>query len=104
MCLNEIESFLGVLLWIISDRGPFLTSRFLKVFKTGLGAKVKRSTIFHTHADGLAERTIQTFEDTLRACVIDFKGNWADLQPLFEFSYNNSYHSNITMERFQDLD
>ncbi|XP_060170518.1 uncharacterized protein LOC132601455 [Lycium barbarum] len=53
--------------------------------------------------DGQAERTIQTLEDMLRACVLDFKGNWDDHLPLFEFSYNNSYHSSIHMAPFEAL-
>ncbi|WMV58614.1 hypothetical protein MTR67_051999 [Solanum verrucosum] len=51
--------------------------------------------------DGQAEFTIQTLEDMLRACVIDFKGNWDDHLPLIEFSYNNSYHSSIAMAPFE---
>ena len=47
--------------------------------------------------DGQAQRTIQTLEDMLRACVIDFKGSWDDHLPLIEFAYNNSYHSSIQM-------
>ncbi|WMV37248.1 hypothetical protein MTR67_030633, partial [Solanum verrucosum] len=53
--------------------------------------------------DGQAERTIQTLEDMLRACVIDFKGNWDDHLPLIEFSYNNSYHSSIAMAPVEAL-
>ncbi|WMV49970.1 hypothetical protein MTR67_043355 [Solanum verrucosum] len=52
---------------------------------------------------GQAERTIQTLEDMLRACVIDFKGNWDEHLPLIEFSYNNSYHSSIAMAPFEEL-
>ena len=48
--------------------------------------------------DGQAERTIQTLEDMLRACVIDFKGSWDDHLPLIEFAYNNRYHSSIRMD------
>ncbi|KAH0784240.1 hypothetical protein KY290_003838 [Solanum tuberosum] len=44
----------------------------------GLGTKVKLITTFHPQTDGQVERTIQTLEDILRACVIDFKGNWDD--------------------------
>ncbi|WMV46562.1 hypothetical protein MTR67_039947 [Solanum verrucosum] len=39
----------------------------------------------------------------LRACVIDFKGNWDDHLPLIEFAYNNSYHSSIGMALFEAL-
>ncbi|WMV30080.1 hypothetical protein MTR67_023465 [Solanum verrucosum] len=39
----------------------------------------------------------------LRACVIEFKGNWDDHLPLIEFSYNNNYHSSIVMAPFQAL-
>ena len=52
---------------------------------------MKLSTTFHTQTDGQAERTIQTVEDTLRACIIDFKGNCDKHLPLVEFSYNNSF-------------
>nr|GEU99446.1 putative reverse transcriptase domain-containing protein [Tanacetum cinerariifolium] len=33
----------------------------------------------------------------LRACVIDFGGSWDVHLPLVEFSYNNSYHSSISL-------
>ncbi|GJW16467.1 putative reverse transcriptase domain-containing protein [Tanacetum coccineum] len=50
-----------------------------------------------------SERTIQTLEDMLRACVIDFGGNWDVHLPLAEFSYNNSYHSSIRCAPFEAL-
>nr|GEX42817.1 hypothetical protein [Tanacetum cinerariifolium] len=34
------------------------------------------STAYHPQMDGQSEHTIQTLEDMLRACVIDFGGNW----------------------------
>ncbi|GJT64958.1 putative reverse transcriptase domain-containing protein [Tanacetum coccineum] len=43
----------------------------------------------------LSEHTIKTLEDMLRPCVIDFGGSWDTHLPLAEFTYNNSYHSNI---------
>ena len=48
------------------------------------------------------EHTIQTFEDMLRACVIDFKGTLNDHFPLIELSYSNSYHSVIGMSLFEE--
>ena len=53
------------------------------------------SNAFNPSTDGKAERTIQTLDDMLRACVIEFRGNCDDHLPLLEFSYNNRYHSSI---------
>ncbi|KAI3808197.1 hypothetical protein L1987_24145 [Smallanthus sonchifolius] len=39
----------------------------------------------------------------LRACVIDFGGNWESHLSLIEFSYNNSYHTSINMAPFEAL-
>ncbi|GJU47568.1 hypothetical protein Tco_1204834 [Tanacetum coccineum] len=57
----------------------------------------------HPQIDGQSERTIQTFEDMLRACVIDFGGSWDTHLPLTELSYNNSYHTSIRCAPFQAL-
>ncbi|GKB42130.1 reverse transcriptase domain-containing protein [Tanacetum coccineum] len=53
--------------------------------------------------DGQSERTIQTLEDMLRACVIDFRNGWDRHLPLVEFSYNNSYHMSIKAAPFEAL-
>ncbi|XP_070049795.1 uncharacterized protein [Nicotiana tomentosiformis] len=53
--------------------------------------------------EGQAERTIQTLEDMLQACVMDFRGSWDDHLPLIEFAYNNSYHSCIQMAPYKAL-
>ena len=93
--LTEIVRLHGVPLSIISDRGPQFTSIFWKLFQKGLGTQVNLSASFHPQTDGQTKRTIQTLEDMLRACVIDFKGSWDDHLPLIEFAYNNGYHSSI---------
>ncbi|GJS94811.1 putative reverse transcriptase domain-containing protein [Tanacetum coccineum] len=53
--------------------------------------------------DGQSERTIQTLEYMLRACILDFKGSWDVHLPLVEFSYNNSYHSSVRCAPFEAL-
>ncbi|GJV27472.1 putative reverse transcriptase domain-containing protein [Tanacetum coccineum] len=50
-----------------------------------------------------SDRTIQTIEDMLRACVIDFGNGWDRHLPLVEFSYNNSYHTSIKVTPFEAL-
>ncbi|GJU15301.1 putative reverse transcriptase domain-containing protein [Tanacetum coccineum] len=61
------------------------------------------STTYHSQTDGQSERIIQTLEDMLRACVIDFGGSWDVHLPLDEFSYNNSYHTSIRCAPFKAL-
>ncbi|WMV45442.1 hypothetical protein MTR67_038827 [Solanum verrucosum] len=101
--IKKIVKLHGAPLSIISDRGAQLISHFWRSFQSGLGTQVKLSTTFHPQMDGQAERTIQTLEDMLRACVIDFKGNWDNHLPLIEFSYNNNDHSSIAMVPFEAL-
>ncbi|GJX39614.1 putative reverse transcriptase domain-containing protein [Tanacetum coccineum] len=50
-----------------------------------------------------SERTIQTLEDMLRACIMDFGGSWDTHLPLIEFSYNNSYYTSIKCAPFETL-
>ncbi|GKE49131.1 putative reverse transcriptase domain-containing protein [Tanacetum coccineum] len=61
------------------------------------------SMAYHPETDGQSERTIQTLEDMLRACVIDFRKGWERHLPLVEFSYNNSYHASIKAAPFEAL-
>nr|GEU44498.1 putative reverse transcriptase domain-containing protein [Tanacetum cinerariifolium] len=61
------------------------------------------SITYHPENDGQSERTIQTLEDILRACAMDFGRNWDTHLPLVEFSYNNSYHSSVKCAPFEAL-
>ncbi|GJQ96863.1 putative reverse transcriptase domain-containing protein [Tanacetum coccineum] len=61
------------------------------------------SIAYHPETDGQSERIIQSLEDMLRACVIDFVKNWNQHLPLVEFSYNNSYHASIKAAPFEAL-
>jgi len=61
------------------------------------------STAFHPQIDGQTERKIQILEDLLRACVLEFGGNWEDHLPLMEFTYNNSYQATIRMAPYEAL-
>ncbi|GJV61895.1 putative reverse transcriptase domain-containing protein [Tanacetum coccineum] len=58
---------------------------------------------YHLQTDGQSERNIQTLEDMLRACVIDFGNGWDRHLPLIEFLYNNSYHTSIKDAPFKVL-
>ncbi|GKG08694.1 putative reverse transcriptase domain-containing protein, partial [Tanacetum coccineum] len=68
-----------------------------------LSTQLDLSTAYHPQTDGQSERTIQTLEDMLRACVIDFGNGWDNHLPLVEFLYNNSYHTSIKAAPFEAL-
>ncbi|KAL4585882.1 hypothetical protein LXL04_010509 [Taraxacum kok-saghyz] len=101
--VREIVTLHGVPVSIVSDRDARFTSRFWNKFQEELGTRLHFSTAFHPQTDGQSERTIQTLEDMLRACAIDFGGNWDDHLHLAEFSYNNSYHSSIDRAPYEAL-
>ncbi|GKD75738.1 putative reverse transcriptase domain, ribonuclease H-like domain, aspartic peptidase domain protein [Tanacetum coccineum] len=68
-----------------------------------LGTQLDMSMAYHSETDRQSERTIQTLEDMLRACVIDFRKGWERHLPLVEFSYNKSYHTSIKAAPFEVL-
>nr|GEW09725.1 putative reverse transcriptase domain-containing protein [Tanacetum cinerariifolium] len=68
-----------------------------------LGTQLDLSIAYHPETEGQSERTIQTLEDMLRACAINYGGNWDTHLPLIEFSYNNSYHSSVNCALFEAL-
>ncbi|GKC81504.1 putative reverse transcriptase domain-containing protein [Tanacetum coccineum] len=78
-----------------------LARMYLK--ENALGTNLDMSTAYHPQIDGQSERTIQTLEDMLRACAIDFGKGWVNHLPLVEFSYNNSYHASIKAAPFEAL-
>nr|GEU98834.1 putative reverse transcriptase domain-containing protein [Tanacetum cinerariifolium] len=74
--LNEIVDRHGVSISIILDRDSRFTSRFWQSMQEALETRLDMSTAYHPHTNGQSEHTIQTLEDILRACVMDFKGSW----------------------------
>ncbi|GKB26707.1 putative reverse transcriptase domain-containing protein [Tanacetum coccineum] len=90
-------------IWVIVDRLTKFASNFWKSLQKALGTSLDMSTAYHPETDGQSERTIQTLEDMLRACVIDYGKSWVDHLSLVEFSYNNSYHASIKAAPFEAL-
>ena len=68
-----------------------------------MGTQLSFSAAFHPQFDGQTERTIQTLEDMLRACVLNFQGSWEEHLTLIEFAYNNSFHASIGMAPYEAL-
>ncbi|GKD28490.1 putative reverse transcriptase domain-containing protein [Tanacetum coccineum] len=93
----------GVPILIISDRDSHFTSRIWRSLQKVLRINLDMSTAYHPRMDGQSERTIQTLEYMLRACVIDFGSSWYRHMSLVEFSYNNIYHTSIKTAPYEAL-
>ncbi|CAJ2638292.1 unnamed protein product [Trifolium pratense] len=101
--VEQIVKLHGIPSSIVSDRDPRFTSRFWESLQEALGTKLRLSSAYHPQTDGQSERTIQSLEDLLRACVLEQGVSWDSCLPLIEFTYNNSFHSSIGMTPFEAL-
>ncbi|GJR00872.1 putative reverse transcriptase domain-containing protein [Tanacetum coccineum] len=103
MYLKEVVTRHGIPVSIICDRDPRFTSNFWRSLQNALGTNLDMSTVYHPQTDMQSERTIQTLEDMMHACAIDFGKGWVNHLPLVEFSYNNSYYASIKATPFEAL-
>ena len=101
--MKEIVRLHGIPKTIMLDRDGRFISKFWRELQGGLGTTLNFSTSFHPQTDGQSERTIQTLEDMLRACVLDRPTDWETSLSLIEFTYNNSWHASIKMAPFEAL-
>ncbi|GJR85592.1 putative reverse transcriptase domain-containing protein [Tanacetum coccineum] len=103
MYLKEVVTGHGIPVSIICDRDPRFASNFWRSLQKALGTSLDMSTAYHPQTDRQSERTIQTLEDMLRACVIDFGNGWVKTFCHGRVSYNNSYHASIKATPFEAL-
>ncbi|GKC23578.1 putative reverse transcriptase domain-containing protein, partial [Tanacetum coccineum] len=62
-----------------ANGGLYSVDRIWSYYTTeALGTQLDMSTAYHPQIDGQSERIIQTLEDILRACIIDFGGKTTD--------------------------
>ncbi|GJU22206.1 reverse transcriptase domain-containing protein [Tanacetum coccineum] len=101
--LKEVVSRHGMLVSIILYGDSIFTSCFWQSLQKVVGARLDMSIAYHPQIDGQIEITIQTLEDMLRACVIDFSNGWDRNLLMVEFSYNNNYHTIIKAALFKAL-
>nr|GEZ04637.1 putative reverse transcriptase domain-containing protein [Tanacetum cinerariifolium] len=101
--LKEVVTRHGIPVSIISDPDLGFSSNFWRSLQSAIGTRLDMSIVYHPKTNGQSERTIQTLEDMLRACEIDFGKGWVDHFPLVEFLYNNIYHASIKAAPFEAL-
>ncbi|GJX54001.1 putative reverse transcriptase domain-containing protein [Tanacetum coccineum] len=71
--LKKVVSRHEVPILIISNLDSRFTSHFWQSLQKALGTRLDLSIAYHPQTDSQSERTIQTLEDMLPACVIDFR-------------------------------
>jgi len=101
--IKQIVRLHGIPSSIVSDRDPRFTYKFWESLQAALGTKLRLSSAYHPQTDGQTERTIQSLEDLLRACVLEQGVSWVKCLQLIEFTYNNSFHLSIRMAPFVAL-
>ncbi|MBW0539420.1 hypothetical protein O181_079135 [Austropuccinia psidii MF-1] len=102
MIWNKFISHTGLFQNIISDRDPKFTSALWTNLHNLFGTKLSFSTAYHPQTNGLAERMMQTLEETIRkfcACGLEFKDSdgfthsLCTFIPALELAYITSIHS-----------
>nr|GEV94460.1 putative reverse transcriptase domain-containing protein [Tanacetum cinerariifolium] len=73
--MKEVVTRHGVPIFIISNRDGRFTLLFWQALHKAWGTRLDMSMAYHPETDGQSERTIETLEDMLRACVLDFRKN-----------------------------
>ena len=93
--VREVVRLHGIPTSIVSDKGPRFTLKFWMSLQRALGTKLHFSAAFRPQTDGQSERTIQTLEDMMRACTLEFPGSWDEYIAWMKFAYNNQFQSSI---------
>jgi hypothetical protein len=79
--IKEVVRLHGVPKSIVSDRDYKFVSKFWQSLHNAMGTKLDMSVAFHPQTNEQSERTIQTLEDMLRACVLSWKGIGTIIRP-----------------------
>lgn len=85
MYVKEIVKIHGLTLLIVSDRYIRLTSKFWKSLQKEMATKLCLNIVYHPKTEGQSDKIIQTLEDMLQACDLEFTDSWDDHLPLVEF-------------------
>ncbi|GJY17206.1 reverse transcriptase domain-containing protein [Tanacetum coccineum] len=101
--IDEIVERHGVPVSIISDCDGRFTSRFWQTMQEALGTRLDMSTTYHPQTDSQSECMIQTLEDMLRVCVLDFRRSLDVHLPLAEVGEGQLIGPKIVQETTEKI-
>ncbi|KAK3558224.1 hypothetical protein QTP86_013978 [Hemibagrus guttatus] len=86
---------------IVSDRGPWFTSRMWREFCDRLGINISLSSGYHPQSNGQAERLNQENGRFLRTYCSQEQQRWSEFLPWAECAQNSLTHSSTGQTPFQ---
>jgi hypothetical protein len=92
---QRIFPFFGIPQWVISDRDPRFTAKFIVDLCTILKIDQNLSTAYHPQMDGQSERANQRVEQYLRISSNDEKSDWVSLLPMVQYTHNTTWNESI---------
>ncbi|GJX41013.1 putative reverse transcriptase domain-containing protein [Tanacetum coccineum] len=95
MYLKVVVTRHGIPVLIICNRDPRFASNFWRSLQKALGMNLNMSTAYHPQTDRQSEMTIQTLEDMLHACVIDFGKELGSLDVIVGMDWLAKYQAVI---------
>ncbi|KAI5323095.1 hypothetical protein L3X38_032167 [Prunus dulcis] len=103
--LREIMDRLNKSAHFLPVRAKYSLNKLAKIFTDEIVRLhgVPFTTALHPPTDDPSERTIQTLEGMLRACTLQFRGDWDEKLPLMKFAYNDSCQTSIEMSPIDAL-
>ena len=90
----------GLLISMMSDRGPQFVSKIWDSLCKLLGITAKLFTVFHPETDSQSKNANQEAERHLRSYINYFQDDWVQLLPMGEFSANANVSATIKVLSF----
>ncbi len=91
----------GLLMDVVSDRGPQFVSKFWQEFCKLLGTTVSLSSGFHPQSNGQTERANQYLERVLRCLVSKNPSSWSQQLSMVEYAHNSLPVSSMGISPFK---
>ena len=86
---EQVFPYIGIPMWLISDRDTRFTSSWFKEMCRMLGVTQNLSMAYHPQTDGQSERTNQTMEGLLRIFCNHQANDWAEWLSVVQYIINS---------------